>query len=332
MSLPSQGINSLLPALAAYIPTDRVESLLRAEAPLPEDGVALIADISGFTPLTEALTQGLSADQGAEELTAALGSVFTPLIAEIHAFRGSVIKFGGDALIVWYGREPGVRRAAVIRRALTSARRMQQAIKVYGQIPTPIGVVTLRMKVGLTYGSVKRFNLGLPEYGYEDVLGGQTLDRMAEAEHHAQPGEIVLDAETLAYLPGALSVAEWREGFAVMDRLLRPARPKPWPPFAWPAQDEETVANRLAAYVPPEITETLRTGRTQVAELRPVVSLFVQFHGIDYDADPAVAEKLQLYFANAQRVAVRYGGRLNRLITGDKGSLIHVIFGAPRTV
>ena len=145
--------------------------------PLPEDGVALIADISGFTPLTEALTQGLSPDQGAEELTRALSGVFTPLIAEIDAFHGSVIKFGGDALIVWYPREPGVRRAAVIRRAITSAWRMQQAIQIHGQVPTPIGIVTLKMKIGLTYGPIKRFNLGLPEYGYEDVLGGPTLDR-----------------------------------------------------------------------------------------------------------------------------------------------------------
>src|SRR6185295_4419111 len=118
---------ALLPALAAYIPRDRVESLLRPDALLPEDGVALIADISGFTPLTEALTQGLSPDQGAEELTRALEGVFTPLIAQIHAFQGSVIKFGGDALIVWYPRKPRVRRAAVVRRALTSAWRMQRA-------------------------------------------------------------------------------------------------------------------------------------------------------------------------------------------------------------
>jgi len=94
----------LIPALAAYIPRDRVANLI-ADTPLTRDGVAMIADISGFTPLTEALTHGLSADQGAEELTRALASVFTPLIAEVHRFGGSVIKFGGDALIVWFGRE-----------------------------------------------------------------------------------------------------------------------------------------------------------------------------------------------------------------------------------
>ncbi|MCQ3975818.1 MAG: 4-phytase, partial [Anaerolineae bacterium] len=323
---------ALLPALAAYIPRDRVEHILRPDTPLPEEGVALIADISGFTPLTEALTQGLSPDQGAEELTRALSGVFTPLIAEIDAFRGSVIKFGGDALIVWYPRERGVRRAAVIRRALTSAWRMQQAIQLHGQVPTPIGIVTLKMKIGLTYGPIKRFTLGLSQYGYEDVLGGATLDRMAEAEHHANSGDIMLDRATLAALPEAVTVSEWRDDFAAVGRLLRPARPKPWPLLAWPPAEESMLVERLAAYVPPQIYETLAAGRAQVAELKPVVSLFVQFHGLDYDADPEVGSKLQTYFSTAQQAAARYGGRVNRLITGDKGSLIHVIFGAPRAV
>lgn len=323
---------ALLPALAAYIPRDRVENILRPGSPLPEDGVALIADISGFTPLTEALTTGLSPDQGAEELTRALSGVFTPLIAEIDAFRGSVIKFGGDALIVWYPRERGVRRAAVIRRAITSAWRMQQAIQVHGQVPTPIGIVTLKMKIGLTYGPAKRFNLGLPEYGYEDALGGATLDRMAEAEHHANSGDIMLDAATLANVASSVTVAEWRDNFAAIGQLLSPARPKPWPLLTWPPEEESLLIERLAAYVPQQIYQTLAAGRVQVAELKPVVSLFVQFHGIDYDADLQVGAKLQSYFSTAQQVAARYGGRVNRLITGDKGSLIHVIFGAPRAV
>ncbi len=324
--------SQLLPALAGYIPRDRVERIITPGTSLPEDGIALIADISGFTPLTEALTHGLSADAGAEELTRALSGVFTPLIAEIHAFRGSVIKFGGDALIVWYPREPRVRRSAVVRRALTSAWRMQQAIKVHGQVPTPIGTVTLKMKVGFTYGSIKRFNLGLVEYGFEDVLGGDTLDRMADAEHHAEPGDIMVDDATLDLLPGVVTANEWRDNYAVVGQIDGFARPKPWPPLTWDKTREAALIEQLIPYVPQAIYETLATGREQVAELKPVISLFIQFHGIEYDTDPEVGEKLQTYFTTAQEVIARYDGRLNRLITGDKGSLIHVIFGAPRLV
>ncbi|GIK54885.1 MAG: AAA family ATPase [Chloroflexi bacterium] len=330
----------LIASIAAYISHDRVNHILTG-APLADDGVALIADISGFTPLTEALTQGLQADHGAEELTRALDSVFTPLIAQIHRYRGSVIKFGGDALIVWFGRAKGGRCTAVIHRALTAAHRMQRVMQQHGRIPTPIGPVTLRMKIGLTYGPVKRFNLGLPAYGFEDVLAGATLDRMADNEHHAEPGDIMADAATLQMVGDVVTVQAWREGVAVVGKLRRAARPQPWPTggtggTVWrPATAEETAADlvaELAAYVPRAIVETLQAGQTQVAELKPVVSLFVQFHGLDYDADPDIAAKLQRYFSLAQEIVGRYDGRLNRLITGDKGSLLHIIFGAPRSV
>lgn len=332
----------LLPALAAFIPRDRVDAILtpqslrpqslRPRRPFAQDGIALIADISGFTPLTEALTQGLKPDQGAEELTRALESVFTPLIAEIHAFQGSVIKFGGDALIVWFGRAAWGRRTAVARRALTAAWRMQQVMQQHGQVPTPLGPVTLRMKIGMAYGPTRRFRLGLPEYGYEDVLVGATLDRMAAAEHQAEPGDIMLDTGMLSWVQQDVTVAAWREGAALLGELRRPARPSPWPPLYWQADDAPALAPALAPYVPAPIYEALLAGREQVAELKPVVSLFVQFHGLDYDADPAVGDQLQTYFVAAQRVVYRFGGRLNRLITGDKGSLLHIIFGAPRSV
>ena len=324
--------SNLFSALAAYIPRDRVEVILNPRQPLAVDGVAMIADISGFTPLTEALTQGLSEGEGAEELTRALDSVFTPLIAEIHAFRGSVIKFGGDALIVWFARPFRGRKSAVVRRALTCAWHMQQRIKIDGQIPTPIGTVTLKMKIGMAYGPVKRFNLGLAEYGYEDVLAGATLDLMADAEHHAEPGEIILPRETGVLLPDTFTIKEWRAEFAVVANINRPARRLHWPLIRLQPSQQEAMSKQLAPYLPRPIYEALLSGQAQVAELKPVVSLFVQFHGLDYDQDPNIAEKLQHYFVTAQRVVAGYNGRLNRLITGDKGSLLHIIFGAPRSV
>lgn len=316
----------LLAELAAYIPRDRVDALLRG-TPLAREGVASIADIAGFTPLTEALTRGLSADQGAEALTRALDSVFTPLIAEIHASGGSVITFGGDALIVWHPRPPRVRRATVLRAALTAAWRMQRVMATHGRILTPIGPVLLQMKIGMAYGPVRRFAVGLPEHGFEDALVGRTLDRMAEAEHHARPGEIVIDATTLAIDPPAVEIATDRDGFVVVGRVLRPSRRRPWPSLP-----REAGPDTLAPYVPAQVARALAAGHFHIAELKPVVSMFVQFHGLDYDGDDEAGAKLQLYFAMAQRIADRFGGRVNRLITGDKGNLLHIIFGAPRAV
>jgi class 3 adenylate cyclase len=52
-------------ALHTYLPQDRLRALGRGET-LPDraSGAALFADISGFTPLTEALTQQLGSRRG----------------------------------------------------------------------------------------------------------------------------------------------------------------------------------------------------------------------------------------------------------------------------
>lgn len=316
--------------IAAYISRDRVNHLLDSTQPMPLEGVALIADISGFTPLTEALAHGLRPDQGAEELTRALDAVFTPLIWEVYRYRGSILKFGGDALIVWFGRYPRQHTTAVLRRALTAAVQMQQALATHGRIPTPIGDVVLKMKIGLAYGSVKRFALGLDEFGYEDVIAGATMDRMAEAEHHAEPGDIMLDRATAGLLGDQLAIEAWRGDFAILQNVAPRAKPRSWPRIS--AHTIETASKQLAPYVPPQLLERLQTGQKTVGELKNVVSLFVQFHGLDYDRDPRIQPRLQTYFNLAQRVVGWYNGRLNRLITGDKGSLLHIIFGAPVSV
>jgi len=92
---------------AAYLPADRRQALVRGTA-LPDRaaGAALFADISGFTPLTEALARALGPHAGAEVLTRQLNRVYDALIAEVDSAGGSVIGFAGDAITCWF-HEPG---------------------------------------------------------------------------------------------------------------------------------------------------------------------------------------------------------------------------------
>ncbi len=62
--------NQVIDTPTVYIPIDRRIALARGETlPVEAQGAALFADISGFTPLTEALTVELGPKRGAEELT-----------------------------------------------------------------------------------------------------------------------------------------------------------------------------------------------------------------------------------------------------------------------
>ncbi|MCB0067133.1 MAG: hypothetical protein KDD77_08280, partial [Caldilineaceae bacterium] len=94
----------------AYIPMDRRQALVRPrEFPDRTQGAALFADISGFTPLTEALVLELGAQRGAEELTRFLNLIYDAVIDEVHRFGGSVIAFAGDAITCWFDGDNGYR-------------------------------------------------------------------------------------------------------------------------------------------------------------------------------------------------------------------------------
>src|SRR5262245_58315126 len=90
-------------SVIAYIPIDLCQALVQGtELPESTRGTALLADISGFTPLTEALARLLGPRRGAEELTRQLNLVYDALIAEIHHYGGSVLGFAGDAITCWF--------------------------------------------------------------------------------------------------------------------------------------------------------------------------------------------------------------------------------------
>jgi adenylate cyclase len=100
--------------IAAYVPADERAALSAGVAlPAHTSGAALFADISGFTPLTEALARALGARRGAEELTRQLNQVYDALIAEVDRFGGSIIGFSGDAIMCWFddNAERGTRNA-----------------------------------------------------------------------------------------------------------------------------------------------------------------------------------------------------------------------------
>ncbi len=69
-------------------------------------GALLLADISGFTAITERLAE--RGPGGAEELRGLLDGAFQPLLELIAGTGGDVLKFAGDALLAcWPAPRPG---------------------------------------------------------------------------------------------------------------------------------------------------------------------------------------------------------------------------------
>ncbi len=330
---------SILKSISAYVPYSILQRVLHyPEISLEgwqerSEAVLLFADVSGFTAMSETLAQ--LGKEGAEELTRVLNDYFATMIDLIRDYGGFVIKFGGDAMTCQFsGGTEGLLCACAC------ALEMQQRMAHFQVVETRAGAFTLRMKIGISGGNVLSLSVGQRDQGLEYVLVGKALDRMAEAEHCANAGEILVDGDYIRRLDSShgtlgLMIAEHRGPFwhitGIDTEVHKALQDQQINETAWRDVDERALA-QLEAYLPQNVLEQITAGYHEfVGEHRQVVSLFVNFFGLDFDEDLEAGEKLQQYFVAMQKIIQQHGGRLNRLITGDKGSLLHIIFGAPVT-
>ena len=287
-------------------------------------GTALFADVSGFTPLTEALANELGPQRGAEELTAHLNRVFHAVIDDVDRYGGEVIYFGGDAITCWLDGDDG-------RRGVACGLAIQRTMASVGTIHTPAGTeVVLAIKVAVAVGEARRFVVGDPTIQLIDVLAGRLIDELADAEHLAEKGDVVLARSALDSIGNHVIVSERRNdehgGAVGVVTGLRIDVDEAEPKAATQALSEALVR----AWILPAVYQRLVTGRGEfLAELRSAYPVFVRFGGIDYDNDPDAVEKLDHFTRRAQRVLTDFGGTLLHVILGDKGAYLCAVFGTP---
>jgi adenylate cyclase len=333
-------------SLQSYIPMDRRVALAQGrQLPQRTSGAALFADISGFTPLTEALVRALGAQRGTEELPRWLNRIYDAVIAEVYRCRGSVINFSGDAITCWFDEmeaSPQGQPGLAVLRATACAFAIQASMRQFAQVEVPgAGTVSLAIKVAVASGPVRRLLVGDPAIQVIDVLAGKTLYRLAEGEHHAEKGDVILDEPSAAALQGQIDVTEWRgdpspaspsggteEGqrFAAVSALNASVPLEPWvEPNA-----ELLAKDQVRPWLLPPVYERLESGMGEfLTELRPTVALFVRFNGIDYEGDEQAQTRLDTYIQAVQRILAKYNSFMIQLTTGDKGSYFYASFGAP---
>jgi class 3 adenylate cyclase/tetratricopeptide (TPR) repeat protein len=331
-----------LSALAAYLPQPIV-TLLRADPyrewtgyTQQQPAAVLFVDLVGSTPMTAALTA--RGREGAEEITYILDLVFTALIFTCEDYGGVVGKFVGDALTVYWPAETERDLPEAINCALACALALQARLSELAELPTSLGVFRLAMRVGVAAGIIELHIVGDPQVGLEALLAGWPLLAAVEAQVMANPGEVV--AHPSAYVQAI--VGPLRDGVRVVERLSQsPPAPRSLPALTWDGVDNpDDVAALVARFLPSALAELLLVGHGAFAgELRHVTSVFVGLAGYPrhrHDEMASGGEEGEDFaidlggaVAAAQQVVAAAGGRVNRVTVGDKGTMIHLLFGAP---
>lgn len=303
--------------LRPYLPRLAIEWLAEhpAESIREIDGTMAFVDVSGFTKLSERLAR--RGKVGAEELADTIGSCFQELLAVAYRAGGSLIKFGGDALLLLFRGDDHAGRACA------AALGMRATLRRIGPIVTPAGQVRLRMSVGVHTGTF-HFSL-VGEQHRELLVTGPAATQTTVMEQTADAGEIVVSFATAKLLPARCLGAGKGDGF-----LLRAA------PDAVDSAVEPIPEDRFdpAFCVPVAIREHLTAGGGE-PEHRQAAIMFIRFEGSDEiiaAAGPSsLAERIAALVASVQKAAATRGITfLGSDIDRDGGKII-LVAGAPRT-
>jgi class 3 adenylate cyclase/tetratricopeptide (TPR) repeat protein len=249
--------------LAAYVPRLVVDWLAdepeRQHRTVP--GTYVFADITGFTTLTERLA--IRGKAGAEEMAELLNTVFDELLTAAYDFGASLIKWGGDAVLLLFEGADHAPRAA------RAAWGMQQAMRHVGTLPTSRGAIRLGMSIGVHTGDGDFMLVG-SRYR-ELIVTGPAATETTRMEKIAERGQIVLSQACAALLPRRCLGAVREQG-----RLLSSAPQVDAVPNRRPKQADVD----LGAAVSGHVREYLRGGQVEHEHRWSTVG-FLGFSGAD---------------------------------------------------
>ncbi len=278
-------------------------------------GTLVFVDISGFTRLTERLAA--RGKIGAEEMSDLLDVTFAALLAVAYDYGSWLVKWGGDAVLLFFEGDDNARRAC------TAAFEMRRTLRTVGRLRTSVGQIQLRMSAGVHTGVFDFFFVG--NLHRELVLAGQAATRTVEMEAAATAGEIVISAETAGLLRPAHVGRPKETGF------LLARSPRVLPDLRVHHRDVTGIDVRACL---PEVTSNhLLAGETD-GEHRLVSVAFVELSGVEAisarSGPDGVADAIDYVIRTCQEAAQRHEVTFWETDISADGVKVMLVSGAPR--
>jgi class 3 adenylate cyclase/tetratricopeptide (TPR) repeat protein len=181
----------------SYTPKHLAEKILTSKAALEGERkqvTVLFADLKG--------SMELLADRDPEEARKILDPVLEHMMEAVHRYEGTVNQVMGDGIMALFGAPLAHEDHAV--RACYAALRMQ-AVKRYAEGIWRNDGVRVQIRVGLNSGEVVVRSIG-SDLHMDYTAVGQTTHLAARMEQMANPGTVLLTADTLRLAEGYVQV------------------------------------------------------------------------------------------------------------------------------
>jgi len=319
-------LNTVSPSsLQPYVP--KLARIRPAPRLRETDGTVTLFDLSGFTRLTERLQA--KGRGGAEEITALINRLFTPIVGTIEAAGGDVLKFAGDAILALFEGDVHATRA------LETIVRTRSWFDAHATVSTSIGSVRLGMSVAAATGSVAVFELG-DETRREIVATGPTVVETAELEERASGGRILLSPGLVARTAAVDVIAIDETCFELHvpapsgESTGRSRRTETLSVASNPPDDSQAARDWASFLAGPSLVPVLASHEGHVPpEYRQVVVLFDNFCFVRALSIADRFTVMDQFFRAACRIVFRAGGVIDKIDIASHGDKLMAIFGAP---
>jgi class 3 adenylate cyclase/tetratricopeptide (TPR) repeat protein len=305
-------------ALVPFVPRLAIEWLTtRPDDRFQEIEASLVlADLSGFTALSEKLAR--RGHVGTEELVRTINGCFSDLIQVAYEDGASLLKFGGDALLlVLTGSDHPAR-------ACRTAVRMRGRLQHFRQSASAPEAAELHISTGVHSGACTLFLVGGSHR--ELIVTGPAASLTVACETAAEADEIVISKPLAALLEPAVVGAAKGPGVLLLGE---PAAP----PLGDIPLVPQVTDDQIAALVPVALRAPL-LATIHEPEHRDAVLAFVRFAGVDAVLDEqgiaATAQALESLVRSVQEAVDDEELLFNTADIDRDGGKLYLVAGAPR--
>src|SRR5207244_3843190 len=147
----------------------------------------LLADISGFTPMSES--------KKPEEVAEFLSHFFSSAVESIFAYGGTLDKFIGDAVMAFFGAP--IPQDDHADRAVLAGLMLQRLVADWNREREATNLPPVRIRVGINSGPAVVGNVGTEKRVDYTVLGSSVNIASRLESGVAKPGQVVISKNTL---------------------------------------------------------------------------------------------------------------------------------------
>ncbi|MGB9616237.1 MAG: adenylate/guanylate cyclase domain-containing protein, partial [Desulfomonilaceae bacterium] len=193
-------LDSIKDTFGRYLSKDVVDEILRSGGKVELEGnlrdmTILVADIRGFTRMTESLPP--------QKVLAVVNRYLETMTDIIIQYSGTIDEFTGDGILVFFGAPKHIQDHCM--RAVACALDMQNAMDALNARNVRDGLPAIQAGIGINSGVLIVGNIGSEKRKKYGAVGSP-INVAFRIQAEAQGGEIVVSPEVVSRLQGQIVV------------------------------------------------------------------------------------------------------------------------------